>query len=165
MDVPCGLRVTTGKVGRRRGEDRSEEARAGITKPPDGYRGRWEMNTTARAKAIPPIFVGKWTTNILFALNEGAYRHGQLKRRLRGVSQRMLTRTLRNLESARLIERRSSESNRRVVRYSLTELGRGFIRPLTSMCNWAGQHDKKVSAEVRMVEMKRDECKLSVIAS
>ena len=65
MDVPCGLRVTTGKVGRRRGEDRSEEARAGITKPPDGYRGRWEMNTTARAKAIPPIFVGKWTTNLV----------------------------------------------------------------------------------------------------
>jgi DNA-binding HxlR family transcriptional regulator len=123
------------------------------------------MNTTARAKAIPPIFVGKWTTNILFALNEGAYRHGQLKRRLRGVSQRMLTRTLCNLESARLIERRSSESNRRVVRYSLTELGRGFIRPLTSMCNWARQHDKNVSAEVRMVEMKREECKLSVIAS
>jgi DNA-binding HxlR family transcriptional regulator len=123
------------------------------------------MNTTGRAKAIPPIFIGKWTTNILFALNERA-RHGQLKRRLRGVSQRMLTRTLRNLESARLIERRSSESDRRVVRYCLTELGRGFIRPLTSMCNWARRHDKNVSAEVRMVKMKRrEECKLSVIAS
>ena len=78
----------------------------------------------------------------------------------------MLTRTLRNLESARLIERRSSESDRRVVRYCLTELGRGFIRPLTSMCNWARRHDKNVSAEVRMVKMKRrEECKLSVIAS
>jgi DNA-binding HxlR family transcriptional regulator len=54
----------------------------------------------------------------------------------------MLTRTLRNLEAARLIKRRSSESDRRVVHYSLTELGRGFIRQLTSMCNWARQHDK-----------------------
>jgi DNA-binding HxlR family transcriptional regulator len=113
------------------------------------------MNTTGRAKAISPIFVGKWTTNILFALNEAAYRHGQLKRRVRGVSQRMLTRTLRNLESARLIERSSSESGRRVVRYCLTELGRGFIRPLTRMCDWARQHDKNVSAEVRIVEMKQ----------
>lgn len=67
----------------------------------------------------------------------------------------MLTRTLRNPESARLIERRLSESDRRVVRYSLTELGRGFIRPLTSMCNWARQHDKNVSAEVRIVEIKQ----------
>ena len=67
----------------------------------------------------------------------------------------MLTRTLRNLESARLIERRSSESEHRVVRYCLTELGRGFIRPLTGMCNWARQYDKNVSAEVRIVEMKQ----------
>jgi DNA-binding HxlR family transcriptional regulator len=112
------------------------------------------MNTTGRAKAIPPIFVGKWTANILFALSEGAYRHGQLKRRLRGVSQRMLTRTLRNLESARLLERKSPEPDGRVVRYCLTELGRGFIRPLTSMCDWAKQHDKNVSADVRIAEMK-----------
>jgi DNA-binding HxlR family transcriptional regulator len=112
------------------------------------------MSTTGRAKAIP-IFVGKWTTNILFALNERASRHGQLKRRFRGVSQRMLTRTLRNLESARLLERKSSEPDGRVVRYSLTELGRGFIRPLTRMCNWARQHDKNVSAEVRIVEMEQ----------
>jgi DNA-binding HxlR family transcriptional regulator len=111
------------------------------------------MNIRRKANAIPPIFVGKWTTNILFALNERAYRHGQLKRRLRGVSQRMLTRTLRNLESARLIERRPSESGRRVVRYCLTELGRGFIGPLTGMCDWARQHDKGVSAEVHLVEM------------
>ena len=67
----------------------------------------------------------------------------------------MLTRTLRNLESARLIERKASEPGGRVVRYSLTELGRGFIRPLTSMCDWARQHDKNVSAEVRIVEMKQ----------
>jgi DNA-binding HxlR family transcriptional regulator len=67
----------------------------------------------------------------------------------------MFTRTLRNLESARLIEREVTESDRRVVHYSLTKLGRGFIRPLTSMCDWAGQHDKDVSAEVHLVEMKQ----------
>jgi DNA-binding HxlR family transcriptional regulator len=60
----------------------SEESRVRISKPPAGFRGRWEMNTTGRAKAIPPIFVGKWTTNILFALTERASRHGQLKRLL-----------------------------------------------------------------------------------
>ena len=39
-----------------------------------------------RAKAIPPIFVGKRTTNILLALDERGYRYGQLERRLQGVS-------------------------------------------------------------------------------
>jgi DNA-binding HxlR family transcriptional regulator len=112
------------------------------------------MSTTGRS-AVPPIFVGKWTANILFSLHERPYRHGQLRRRLRGVSQRMLTRTLRNLESTRLIERRVTEPDRRVVQYSLSELGRGFIDPLTSMCAWARQHDKNLSAEVHLVEMKQ----------
>jgi DNA-binding HxlR family transcriptional regulator len=43
----------------------------------------------------------------------------------------------------------------RVVQYSLTELGRGFIAPLTSMCKWAKQHGRDVSAEVHLVEMQQ----------
>jgi DNA-binding HxlR family transcriptional regulator len=108
------------------------------------------MKTTGRSKAIPPIFVGRWTTHILFSLHERPYRHGQLRRRIRRVSQRMLTRTLRNLESATLIERSETGQDARVVQYSLTELGRGFIAPLTSMCAWAKQHGKHVSAEVHL---------------
>ncbi|PWT79838.1 MAG: transcriptional regulator [Acidobacteria bacterium] len=111
------------------------------------------MTATGKSKAMTPIFVGKWTTNILFSLHERPYRHGQLLRRLRGVSQRMLTRTLRNLESARLIARSVTERNARVVQYSLTELGHGFIAPLADMCKWAKQHSKDVSAEVHLVEM------------
>src|SRR5579863_1362275 len=111
------------------------------------------MKRTGRSTTISPIFVGKWTTYILFSLHERPYRHGQLQRRIRGVSQRMLTRTLRNLESARLIERSVTRPGARVVRYSLTELGRGFIAPLTSMCRWAKQHGENVSAEVHLVEM------------
>lgn len=67
----------------------------------------------------------------------------------------MLTRTLRNLESARLIERNVTGSDAHVVQYSLTELGRGFIAPLTSMCKWATQQGKDVSAEVHLLEMKQ----------
>jgi DNA-binding HxlR family transcriptional regulator len=52
------------------------------------------------------IFIGKWTPKILFSLRHRPYRHGQLRRRLGSVSQRMLTRSLRNLESAGLIARR-----------------------------------------------------------
>jgi DNA-binding HxlR family transcriptional regulator len=113
------------------------------------------MKTTGRPEAISPIFVGKWSTYILFSLGERSHRHGQLRRRLRGISQRMLTRTLRNLEFARLIERNVKGADGRVIQYSLTELGRGFIAPLTGMCNWAKQHGKNVNAEVHLVEMKQ----------
>lgn len=109
------------------------------------------MKTTKRSKAIPPIFVGKWTPSILFSLDERPHRHGQLRRRLRRVSQRMLTKTLRNLEFAGLVERSGTEPDVRVVQYSLTELGRGFIAPLTSMCDWARHYGKSVSAEMHLV--------------
>jgi hypothetical protein len=44
------------------------------------------MKTTGRPEAIPPIFVGKWTTYILFSLGERSYRHGRLRRRLRDLA-------------------------------------------------------------------------------
>src|SRR6266851_5198082 len=109
------------------------------------------MNTTETSKANPPIFIGKWTVNILFSLAEKPYRHGQLQRRLRGISQRMLTRTLRNLEATKLIARGATTSDARAVEYSLTHLGRTFIAPLDSMCQWARQHQKDISAEVRLL--------------
>jgi DNA-binding HxlR family transcriptional regulator len=110
------------------------------------------MSTTKTLKAGPPIFVGKWTVEILFSLNEEPHRHAQLQRRLKKVSQRMLTRTLRNLESTGLIARNLTGSNGRGVEYSLTELGRTFIAPLTSMCQWAQQNRKDISAEICLTE-------------
>jgi len=96
------------------------------------------------------IFIGRWTPNILFSLRDRPYRHGQLRRRLGRVSQRMLTRTLRNLESAGLIARRVTQSKAIAVEYSLTKLGRTIIAPLGGMCRWAKRYSKEVTAEVQL---------------
>src|SRR5262249_50590213 len=64
------------------------------------------------------------------------YRHMELRRRLQGVSQRMLTRSLRNLESAGLVARIVTQSKAIAVEYSLTQLGRTIIAPLAGMCRW-----------------------------
>jgi len=110
------------------------------------------MKATERSRVDAPFFVGKWTVQILFQLHESPHRHGELQRQLRGVSQRMLTRTLRNLESTGLIARNLLDQNGRGVEYSLTELGRTFMAPLTSMCQWAKQNRKDISAEIRLIE-------------
>ncbi|MGA8594885.1 MAG: helix-turn-helix domain-containing protein [Bryobacteraceae bacterium] len=110
------------------------------------------MEIKANSKTISTIFVGKWTVNVLFCLQQGPRRHTELRRRLEGVSQRMLTKTLRNLESTGLIGRREIKSKVMGVEYSLTELGKAFIRPLDSMCRWARQHNKQVSADVHLAE-------------
>lgn len=104
------------------------------------------------SKLVSTIFIGKWTVKILSLLREKPRRHGELKRSLGNVSQRMLTRTLRNLESAGLIARQVTKARSIAVEYSLTQPGRSFIAPLTSICSWAHRHHKELSAVVHLLE-------------
>ncbi len=110
------------------------------------------MKRMQASKMVPPIFIGRWTPKVLFSLKARAYRHGQLRRHLGSVSRRMLTRTLRNLESTGLITRRVTRSKAIAVEYSLTQLGRTLIAPLGGMCRWAKRHRRRVSAYVRLLE-------------
>jgi len=111
------------------------------------------METTQGSKKmVRPIFIGRWTPKVLLALKHRPYRHGQLRRQLRGVSQRMLTRTLRNLESTGLVARRVTRSKAVAVEYSLTKLGRTLIAPLAGMCGWAKRYNRQVSAEVHVLD-------------
>ena len=98
------------------------------------------------------IFIGRWTPRILFSLHERPHRHGELRRHLGDISQRMLTRTLRDLESTGLVARRVMRPKPLAVEYSLSKLGRTIIRPLRGMCRWAKRHHTAVSADVYRVE-------------
>ncbi len=106
------------------------------------------MNMMQQSRVAAPIFIGRWTPKILFSLKERSYRHGQLRRRLGTVSQRMLTRTLRNLEATGLIVRRVMRSKAIAVEYSLTQRGMTMITPLRGMCRWASRYRKGVTANV-----------------
>ena len=106
------------------------------------------MKATQASKMAASIFIGRWTPKVLFSLKERPYRHGQLRREVGNISQRMLTRTLRHLESAGLIARSVTQSKAIAVEYSLTQLGRTIIAPLAGMCRWAGRYGKAVSSEV-----------------
>lgn len=102
------------------------------------------------SKRVSTLFIGKWTVKIISSLEEGPHRHSHLRRRLGDISQRMLTRTLRNLESTGLIARKVIKTKSIAVEYSLTKLGRTFVAPLTGICGWARHHDKELSAVVRL---------------
>ena len=67
-----------------------------------------------------------------------------------GISQRMLTRNLRQLESNGLVSRRVTQSKTIAVEYSLTRLGRTLVDPLGGMCRWAKWHDREVMGEVHV---------------
>lgn len=100
----------------------------------------------------PTLFIGKWTVRILFLLEERTYRHAQLRRRLGAISQRMLTRTLRNLESTGFISRQVTQSRSVTVSYSLTELGRSFMVPVKSVCHWIDRNRTGLRATIDLAE-------------
>ena len=79
---------------------------------------------------------GKWKAVILWHLSHKTLRFSQLRRRLPGITQKMLTQQLRELERDGLLHREVFAEVPPRVEYSLTELGR-TLRPLLSlMCEW-----------------------------
>jgi DNA-binding HxlR family transcriptional regulator len=97
----------------------------------------------------------KWTCLVVYALVDGPARHGQLRRRIEGISQKMLTQTLRSMEADGLVERTVIDVIPPHVEYALTPLGRTLIEPLTAICRWAMDHlpelqqARSVRAELR----------------
>jgi len=102
----------------------------------------------AHLGVTPTLFIGKWTVRILFLLEERPYHHGELRRRLGAISQRMLTHTLRNLETTGLISREVTRSRSVRVKYSLTKLGRSFMVPLNSVCRWIDRNRTGLRATI-----------------
>src|SRR5262245_6028323 len=82
----------------------------------------------------------KWTALVIRVLSSGTLRYSDLQRRIGGVSQKMLTQTLRGLERDGLVERRVYPVVPPRVEYSLTPLGRTLVEPLDAVCRWAERH-------------------------
>jgi DNA-binding HxlR family transcriptional regulator len=83
----------------------------------------------------------KWSLLVIVSLEGGPLRYGQLKRHVVGVSQRMLTLTLRNLERDGLVIRTVHPQIPPRVDYELTDLGRTLIPPVRGVVHWAiGNH-------------------------
>lgn len=91
----------------------------------------------------------RWTVLIIGMLGRGEARFSELRRAVDGISQKMLTQTLRALERDGLVHRRVyPEVPVRVV-YSLTEVGRSLLEPLHALQDWAIQNLGDVSAAQR----------------
>ncbi|WP_241911623.1 winged helix-turn-helix transcriptional regulator [Telmatospirillum siberiense] len=79
----------------------------------------------------------RWSLGIVHALGvSGTLRHAELGRRLEGVTQRMLTRSLRQLERDGLIVRHDYREVPPRVDYALTELGRGLLLGMMPLWSW-----------------------------
>ncbi|VVE65204.1 HxlR family transcriptional regulator [Pandoraea captiosa] len=95
---------------------------------------------TCVPRRVLELFSVKWTSMVLYALQCGTTRTGELQRRLPGISKKMLTQTLRELERDGLIHREVYAVVPPKVEYSLTPLGELFIEPIEMLYRWGNQH-------------------------
>ena len=96
----------------------------------------------------------KWTILLLMALGNRRMRFGELHRAINGISQRMLTVTLRNLEHDGILNRTVYPTIPPRVEYSLTKLGKTLEGPLCALSRWSEQHMKEVEAAQRAFDAK-----------
>lgn len=83
----------------------------------------------------------KWRVLLIYALLAGPQRHAELRRRLPGITQKVLTETLRGMQSDGLVERRVlKDTAPQHVEYCLTALGKTLQEPLAAICAWAAEH-------------------------
>ena len=73
-------------------------------------------------------------------------RYNELQREVAGISQKMLTQTLRALEEDGVIARKVYPVIPPMVEYSLTPLGRTLVKPLHAICEWAEKHLPNIEA-------------------
>ncbi|GLW08827.1 hypothetical protein Misp01_39570 [Microtetraspora sp. NBRC 13810] len=88
----------------------------------------------------------KWSVLIVVLLGRGPRRFNELRRMVEGISQRMLTRTLRGLERDGLVARTVHPTVPPSVEYALTELGATLLVPLSAVADWAVGHEAAITA-------------------
>ncbi len=110
------------------------------------------VNTSKRPTAAPPPVddcpvrevldrVGdKWSVYVIYLLGDGTRRFSELKRSIDGISQRMLTVTLRGLERDGLVTRTIYPEVPPRVEYTLTALGETLLGTVCSLVDWAEEH-------------------------
>jgi len=100
-------------------------------------------NTHAACKAVVETLArigDKWTVMVVGALSKGPIRYNEIRRRVEGISQRMLTLTLKGLEQDGLVTRTMYPTIPPRVDYELTKLGRKLIVPLQALSEWAREN-------------------------
>lgn len=98
-------------------------------------------------RKVMGLLSDKWGTYTLALLGDGKQRFSFLLRNIEGVSQKMLTQTLRRQEQAGLLTRTVHATVPPVVEYELTELGHSLLVPLTGLRAWAEGNHQRLGSE------------------
>jgi len=124
-----------------------------VTEPPFEHHSEQCM----RVSEVLARVGDKWSILVIGTLGGGPRRFNELKRDVEGISQRMLTLTVRGLERDGLITRTVTPSIPPRVDYALTELGRSLLEPVRALGDWAVANRTTVDAARNAFDAGRDD--------
>jgi DNA-binding HxlR family transcriptional regulator len=92
------------------------------------------------SRAVLEVLAEKWALLVVHTLSDSPARTSQLRRRISGISEKMLIQTLRRLERNGFVVRRAYPEVPPRVEYSLTALGASLSEPITTLDRWVESH-------------------------
>lgn len=98
------------------------------------------FNAKCPARYLLSTLTGKWNLLVVDALSEGRWRNGELIRKIDGISQKMLTQTLRGLEDLNLVKRMDMGTIPPHVEYELTPMGKELREKICSFDRWVEEN-------------------------
>jgi DNA-binding HxlR family transcriptional regulator len=107
------------------------------------------FNDACPSQEILALIGGKWSMLLVCTLRAGPVRTGELARRVGGISQKMLTQTLRQLERHGIVSRRDFGEIPPRVEYSLTPLGRSLGKLVQEIEDWVVGNYKRMNGIAR----------------
>jgi len=99
----------------------------------------------------------KWSVLVVSYLGERTLRFSELRRRIGGISQKMLTSTLRNLERDGFVNRTVFPTTPPSVEYELTDLGRELLIPVQNLADWARQNADRIDRSREFYDRRRED--------
>lgn len=91
------------------------------------------------------VIAGKWKPFILYFLNQGPHRYGELRRAVRGVTDKVLIQQIKELDADGLVARVDYREVPLRVEYHLTPLGRSLAEALVPLCDWGTENVVEVT--------------------
>jgi DNA-binding HxlR family transcriptional regulator len=109
-------------------------------RPPEWVNAVDPCDGACPTRDLLDLIGDRWSLLVMLVIAQDIHRNGALKRRIAGISQKMLTQTLRALETNGLVERRDMRTIPPHVEYWLTPLGIALQHALTPLFHWIEDH-------------------------
>jgi DNA-binding HxlR family transcriptional regulator len=126
------------------GTSRSVGHCGGTTLPEDALQ--WDVREGCEVRQILDRVADKWSLLVIALLEDRTLRFSELRRMVDGISQRMLTVTLRQLERDGLVERTVYPVVPPRVDYALTPMGRSLHATIQALVTWTEAHQERIAA-------------------